>query len=219
MRNQWIWLVIAIVVMVGGALAWRQWNGRPTHEVAEAGAAENLPMDVRADDKILGRTDAPVTIIEYASLSCPHCAKFHTQTLPELKTQYIDTGKVRLVYRDYPLEKYALAAAAVAHCAPGDRYFAMIDLFFQNQDEWAHDADPRAAITRLAAVAGMDKAAVDACLADQAGVDKILAGEQEAQTKYSINSTPSFIINGRKLVGARSIEEFSQMIKEVGPKS
>src|SRR5262249_31004051 len=171
------------------------------------------------DDNILGKSDAPVTIIEYASLSCPRCAKFHTQTLPELKKQYIDTGKVRLVYRDYPLEKYALAAAAVAHCAPADPYFPMIDLFFENQDQWAHDADPRAAITRLAAVAGMDKAAVDACLADQPKTDKILAGVQEAQTKYGVNSTPTFIINGRKLTGAQPIEQFSQIINEVGPKS
>ena len=107
----------------------------------------------RAAGQILGNPDAPVTIIEYASLTCPHCAQFHTEVLPELKERYIDPGKVRLIYRDFPLDQMALAAAALAHCAGPERYFSMLDVLFETQSNWAQADDPITAIKRLGKLA------------------------------------------------------------------
>ncbi len=155
MRNLWILVGLALLIMVCGALAWRQWVGAPV-EAPVAAEIGNLPMDVVAQDKILGSPEAPVTIIEYASLTCPHCARFHTETLPKLKTDWIDTGKARLVFRDFPLDGAALGAATLAHCAPPDRYFAMLELMFERQREWAVEGEWRERMTQLAGVAGMD---------------------------------------------------------------
>lgn len=217
MRNLWVLVGLAILIMVGGALAWRQWVGAPV-DAPVAAETENLPMDVVAQDKILGSPEAPVTIIEYASLTCPHCARFHTETLPKLKTDWIDTGKARLVFRDFPLDGAALGAAALAHCAPPDRYFAMLELLFERQSEWAVEGEWRERVTQLAGVAGMDKASVDACLDDQARKDAIVQRAEEAQAKHAVESTPSFVINGRKLSGALPIERFAEVIEDVQPK-
>ncbi len=220
MRNLWVWVGLAILVMVGGALAWREWSNAPTTaQMAEESPAHDLPMEVTAEDNVLGSADAPVTIIEYASLTCPHCAKFHTDTLPKLKSDWIETGKVRLVYRDFPLDGAALAAAVLAHCVPGDRYFGMIELLFERQSEWAIADEWRERLTRLAGIAGMDKAAVEACIADEASKDAIVKRAEEAQAKYAIESTPSFIINGRKISGAQPSEHFLEVIEEMQPKS
>jgi protein-disulfide isomerase len=220
MRNLWVWVALVIVVTIGGVLAWREWVSAPSKsQIAEMEDARDLPMEVTAEDKILGSSDAPVTIIEYASLTCPHCAAFHRETLPKLKSDWIETGKVRLVYRDFPLDGAALAAAVVAHCAPPDRYFPMIGLLFERQDEWAVEDQWRERLTQLAGVAGMDKASVDACLADEARKNGVVETAEKAQATYGISSTPSFIVNGRKLSGALPIERFAEVIEEAQPKS
>ena len=220
MRNLWVWVALVIVVTIGGVLAWREWVSAPSKsQIAEMEDARDLPMEVTAEDKILGSSDAPVTIIEYASLTCPHCAAFHKETLPKLKSDWIETGKVRLVYRDFPLDGAALAAAVVAHCAPPDRYFPMIGLLFERQDEWAVEDQWRERLTQLAGVAGMDKASVDACLADEARKNGVVETAEKAQATYGISSTPSFIVNGRKLSGALPIERFAEVIEEAQPKS
>lgn len=220
MRNLWVWVALVIVVTIGGVLAWREWVSAPSKsQIAEMEDARDLPMELTAEDKILGSSDAPVTIIEYASLTCPHCAAFHRETLPKLKSDWIETGKVRLVYRDFPLDGAALAAAVVAHCAPPDRYFPMIGLLFERQDEWAVEDQWRERLTQLAGVAGMDKASVDACLADEARKNGVVETAEKAQATYGISSTPSFIVNGRKLSGALPIERFAEVIEEAQPKS
>ena len=120
-RNLWILVGLVILVMVGGVLVWREWSSAPASgQAVAAGQTENLPMELAEDDKVLGSAEAPITIIEYASLTCPHCASFHTETLPTVKSDWIDTGKAKLVYRDFPLDGAALAAAVIAHCAPAD---------------------------------------------------------------------------------------------------
>ena len=206
--------------MVGGVLVWREWSSAPVGAQAiAAGPTENLPMEVTAQDKVLGSADAQVTIIEYASLTCPHCAQFHTETLPQLKTDWIDTGKAKLVYRDFPLDGAALAAAVVAHCAPAERYFPMINLFFERQSEWAVEDQWRERLTQLAGIAGMDKAAVDACLADEGRKNEVVKRAEEGQAKYAIDSTPSFIINGRKVSGALPLGDFVKVLQEVQSKS
>jgi protein-disulfide isomerase len=219
-RNLWILVGLAIVVMVGGVLVWREWSRAPDAGQAVAtGQTENLPMELAADDMVLGSADAPVTIIEYASLTCPHCASFHTETLPTVKSDWIDTGKAKLVYRDFPLDGAALGAAVIAHCAPADRYFPIVGLFFERQKEWAVEGAWRERLTQLAGIAGMDKAAVDSCLADEARKNEVVKRAEEGQAKYAIDATPSFVINGRKVSGALPLNEFVKVLQEVQPKS
>ena len=219
-RNLWILVGLAILLMVGGVLAWREWASAPAAtQTAATGQTDNLPMEVTAEDKVLGSADAPVTIIEYASLTCPHCAKFHANTLPKLKADWIDSGKAKLVYRDFPLDGAALAAAVIAHCAPPDRYFPILGMFFERQSEWAVEGQWRERLTQLAGIAGMDKGTVDACLDDEARKTAIVQRAEEAQAKYAIDSTPTFIVNGRKMSGALPIEDFARVIQEAQPKS
>jgi protein-disulfide isomerase len=164
-------------------------------------------------EQILGDPDAPVTIIEYASLTCPHCAEFHNEVLPELKERYIAPGKVRLIYRDFPLDQMALAAAALAHCAGSDRYFSMLDVLFETQSSWARADDPIAALKRLGKLGGLTEEEMDACLADQELTDGILQTRLAGQNEFDISSTPTFVIDGKTYAGSRDVEEFSQLLE------
>jgi protein-disulfide isomerase len=163
-------------------------------------------------EQILGDPQAPVTIIEYASLTCPHCAQFHTEVLPGLKERYIVPGKVRMIYRDFPLDERALTAAALAHCAGPDRYFSFLDVLFQTQASWAQADDYVAALKRLGKLGGLSEEQMDACLADQELTDGILRTRLDGQNEHQIGSTPTFIIDGQAYVGARDIEEFGKLI-------
>lgn len=164
-------------------------------------------------ERILGKADAPVTIIEFASLTCPHCKDFEINTLPKLKAAYIDTGKVKLIYRDFPLDGRALLAAMVARCAPKDRYFAFLGALFRGQDTWARAQDPLQALGQVARVGGMSQADFDACIKNEALFEAIKKDAAEAQSQYKIESTPTFIINGKKMDGAHSFESFEATIK------
>ena len=163
-------------------------------------------------ERILGDPDAPVTIIEYASLTCPHCAQFHNEVLPALKERYIDPGKVRLIYRDFPLDQVALAAAALAHCAGPDRYFSMLDAMFETQSNWARENDPIAALKRLGKLGGLTEERMQACLNDQQLTDGILQTRLEGQNQYEIGSTPTFVIDGKTYSGSRDVEEFGELL-------
>jgi protein-disulfide isomerase len=160
----------------------------------------------------LGDPEAPVTIIEYASLTCPHCAQFHNEVLPQLKERYIDPGKVRLIYRDFPLDQQALTAAALAQCAGSDRYFSFLDALFETQASWAVADDYVAALKRLGRLGGLTEEQMDACLADRALSDGILKTRLDGQNQYQIGSTPSFVIDGKTYAGARDIEELGTLI-------
>lgn len=161
---------------------------------------------------VLGDPNAPVTVIEYASLTCDHCGAFHRETLPEFKRRYVDTGKVKLVYRDFPLEPNALRAAVIARCAGPERRYRFIDAFFGHQDGWAHAADPLAALKQLAKLGGLGEAEIDACLADKRLEEAVLQSRLTGQATFDIRSTPTFIINGKAYPGNRSIEDFAEII-------
>lgn len=163
------------------------------------------------EEQALGNPDAPVTIIEYASLTCPHCASFHTDVLPELKEKYIAPGKVRLVYRDFPLDQRALQAAALAHCVAPERYFGFLDVLFETQANWAQ-AESLTPLRRLGRLAGLGEDQMDRCLADQELMDGILQERLIAQNEHDVQSTPSFVIDGQTYAGARDIEGLSELI-------
>ncbi len=166
---------------------------------------------------VLGRADAPVTIIEYFSLTCPHCANFHKNTLPVLKERYIDTGKLRMLLRDFPLDRYALFAAVIAHCAGNERYPAFVDVFFQTQQQWLGAEDPLAALKSLAQLGGLSVEQMDACLADEKMIDAVLQMRLEGEQTYNVNSTPSFIIGGKLYAGNNSPEGFARLIDPLLP--
>jgi protein-disulfide isomerase len=163
-------------------------------------------------EQILGDPDAPVTLIEYASLTCPHCAQFHTEVLPELKERYIATGKVQLIYRDFPLDERALMAAALAHCSGPDRYFGFLDVLFETQGSWAGAEDYLGALKKLGKLGGMSDEQIDQCLADQELIDGILQTRLDGQNEHQVSSTPTLVVNGDVLAGSRTIEALSEVI-------
>lgn len=171
----------------------------------------------RADDKswaideVMGKADAPITIIEYSSLTCPHCAKFHDETFPKVKSDWIDTGKAKLIFRDLPWDALAQATAMVSHCS-GDRYFAFISTFFRTQDQWARNPSPLAAIKTIAKLGGISEDQVDKCIADNGLLNEINARKDDAMTRYKVDSTPSFIIGGKLYSGDMPYDEFAKLL-------
>jgi protein-disulfide isomerase len=163
---------------------------------------------------VIGKADAPVTIVEFASLGCPHCASFHEQTLPQIKKDYIDTGKVKLVFTDFPLGGPALAASMIARCAGPDRYFGFVELFFRSQAQWSHADVPMDALKKVARFGGLSPADVDACIKHQPLIDHIQGTARKASKDHEINSTPSFLVNGTKISGAQPYAEFKAAIDQ-----
>lgn len=166
-------------------------------------------------DKVLGSPEAPVTLIEFASLTCGHCADFHNETFPALKQQFVDAGVVRYVYRDFPLDGVALRASMLARCAPEHQFFAVLDTLFQNQRQWISDADPVAALGRIGRLAGMSEEQVEACFSDDALADRIVAQRMAAERQYDISGTPTFVINGQVLGGNQPLERFQTLINDL----
>lgn len=187
----------------------------PRPQLADAQAG----LSITKDDRILGNADAPITIIEYASLTCPHCAHFTNEVLPELKKKWIDTGKVKLVLRDFPLDEPALRAAMIARCAPPDRFYAYVDTFFATQDKWVMAKDYREALARIVKLGGMSQDEFDNCLKNTDFENKILQGRLVASKELDVNSTPTFFINGTKFAGAPTVEEFDKALSALAAKS
>lgn len=166
-----------------------------------------------AIDEVMGKADAPITIIEYSSLTCPHCAVFHMKTFPQVKAEWIDTGKAKLIYRDFPWDPLAQAAAMIAHCS-GDRYFAFVNAYFHSQDQWAHSNQPLAAMKTIAKLGGMSEDQVDKCLDDRGLLNEINARKDDGQKLYGIDSTPSFIIGGKLYSGDMPYDQFAKLLSE-----
>ena len=180
---------------------------------AQEPSNEDLMAAGPLDDKVEGRADAPVTIVEYASMTCPHCAKFHTTVYPTLKSRYIDTGKVRFIFREFPLDPLAAAGSMLARCAGGDdKYFAMIDALFQQQKEWVVQK-PLEPLLAIAKQAGFTQESFNTCLADQKILDGIEQVRRRAAEKLGVNSTPTFFINGKVQRGEMTVEELDKLIQ------
>lgn len=181
-----------------------------------ASAATDKPWPI---DEMMGKADAPITIIEYASLTCPHCADFAEKTLPEIKKNWIDTGKAKLIFRDFPTApaQLAIAAAMISHCSgDSERYFLFLDTFFHSQASWERSNDPLGALKGIARLGGMTSDQVDKCLADKTLLQQINDRVTDGENVYNVDSTPSFIING-KLVGSgfMTYDEFAKILKSV----
>lgn len=165
----------------------------------------------------LGKANAPLTIIEYASLTCSHCADFYSNVLPEIEKRYVDTGKVRFIYRDFPMDAYALRAATLAHCMPSEQFYPFIKILFSNQSAWIRAPKVEEVLIKYAEMAGLSSDKAKACIADTKMMDELVAVQTEGTAKYEINATPTFIIidadkHEDKIVGARSLEDFAATI-------
>jgi len=176
--------------------------------------AKPFVYTAKASDIVIGKNDAPVTVVEYASLSCPHCAHFFTQVLPDLTTKYIDTGKIRMVYRDYPLNEPALKAAELVQCADKDRRHDFLNVLFKTQGKWAYDANFRESLANIALLGGMERAQFNACLDDKEREKSVVAVAKEAQDDYKVSSTPTFYINGNVQQGDAGLEALSKTIDD-----
>jgi protein-disulfide isomerase len=189
----------------------------PLRLVAEARAqsASDLAKAGPLGDMALGAKDAPVTIIEYASMTCPHCATFTKDVFPKLKSEYIDTGKVRFIFREFPLDQVALAASALARCVAKDdaqKYFAVVDMLFRQQNDLVTDA--LGTINRVGKQAGFSEQMIKDCVQNDPTVQKgILDVREHAYKTLKIDSTPSFFINGTLVRGETSLEGFEKIIK------
>jgi len=171
------------------------------------------PVEVRDDDVFYGNADAPVTIVEYASLTCPHCANFHQTVLPALKDGPIAEGKARLIFRDFPLDGLALRASALARCGGPDRRLAILDLLFESQGVWARSPEPLQALAKIGKLAGLSEDAGMACMEDRGMLDRIIAELQEGDTKHGVRSTPSFIIGDQLYRGGLTAEDMIEVIE------
>lgn len=205
-----IWFCLLIVLSLGTL--------SPSPALAAAGDAAK-ELAVQPSDRILGKADAPITIIEYASLTCPHCAHFDVTVLPKLKEKWIDTGKAKLILRDYPLDEPALRAAMVARCAPADRFYPLIDTFFAQQEQWVTSRDYRAALEKLVKLGGMSEKEFKACISDKKLEDQVAQSRLTASQQLGVDATPTFFINGKKFDGAPTVEAFDQALSGAAPKS
>lgn len=185
-----------------------------------AGAAHAQDGAPALPERALGSPDAPVELVEYASLSCPHCAAFHAGALPEIRERFIDTGRVRYVYRDFPLDRPALLGAMVAQCQAGDRFFPVLDTLFRRQDDWARHRDPeetKEAIAGLLRQFGITRGDISACLAEtpenQARMRAILEGRLDASNRLGVESTPSFLVDGEMVEGPFDADRLAELVE------
>ena len=184
--------------------------------LAVAQNASNFPLAQLLEPNALpdiwqGKDDAPVTIIEYASTTCSHCAAFHNTTYKQLKEKYIDTGKVRLTVREFPFDPLSMAGFMLARCQGPDKRAAMIELLFAQQPQWVNDK-PLEGLTALTRQAGMSEDAFKACLDDKKLYEDIGQIRDRAQQKFSVGSTPTFFINGKMLQGSQRLDEFEKVM-------
>ena len=188
----------------------------PLRLISEAAAqtAADVAKPMSLPDMALGPKDAAVTVVEFASMTCPHCAAFTENVFPKIKSEFIDTGKIRFVFREFPLDIKAAAGSMLARCIAKDdseKYFTVIDLLFKQQGDWVVK-NTAETLTRIGKQAGLSQQTVEECLKDQALLDKIAADQKYANEVLKVNSTPTFFINGEMLRGEQTFEEFSKKI-------
>jgi protein-disulfide isomerase len=165
-------------------------------------------------ERSLGNPAAKVTVVEYASMTCSHCAAFHEETFTPFKEKYVDTGKVRFIFREFPLDALATSAFMLARCMPEDRYFAIVDILFRQQRNWAFVDDPATALFNVVKQAGFTQESFRACLTNQKILDGVNSVKDRGSNELGVASTPTFFINGKKMSGALSLED---MDKEIEP--
>jgi protein-disulfide isomerase len=224
-RNTMIAGGVAAAVLLGGAGYWAFGTGTGAKEdevtqvTADCKAIETF--EVADTDYTLGKADAPLTFIEYASMTCPHCAQFSTDVLPKLKEQYVDKGYVRYVFREFPLDRVALTASVVGRCLQKDAYIPYVELMYSELMTWVRSEDPRNALKEMARRAGMSGDEFEKCLSTDTDAKRVLAVQKKAMKDYCVGGTPTFLLNG-KVIGSGEIlwstldEKLREAAKEKG---
>lgn len=205
-----------ILAAIGGYIWLGTGNSLPVNPlVGSANAQQAEEVDTSTIvEMVLGDENAPVEIIEYASYTCPHCATFHAGPFKQLKANYIDTGKVKFIYREVYFDRYGLWASMIARCAGPDRFFGVSDLIYKGQSEWTRAGGPTeivAELRKIGLLAGLDKDTLEACLQDGTKAQTLVSWYQENAEKHDITGTPSFIMNGKK-ISNQSYADFSALI-------
>ena len=234
-RNIWLAAGAVVVIAIAGTAYW-QTRGRSDSMPAPVAAAgtpsgaapaplaaspaatpEAIAPRREGDDMVMGLASASVTLIEYASLTCPHCAHFQEATFPQFKERYVDTGLVKYIYRDFPLDRIALYGSMLARCtgAP-DKFFAFVDVLFRQQNSWIQGNDEGQIITnlkRLARLGGVSDATADTCLRDQAIQTAVLTQADQGSKQFKVNSTPTLVINNKAYPGALEMNELDAILR------
>jgi len=187
-----------------------------TFALSSPALSQATPVGQLMADRVLGNAEAPVTIITYESFTCPHCAAFHVDTFDDLKERYIDTGQVKMIFRDFPLDARALRASMLARCVAPQQFYGMVKVLFRSQDKWARDPDLNGALGQLGRFAGVNEETFDACMANEELLDALVLSRQEA-SDIGVRSTPTFEINGELYPGNRSLEDFARIIDPLLP--
>ncbi|WP_162906680.1 DsbA family protein [Algihabitans albus] len=197
------------LTVLAGASAGGLIGIRPTR------AQETDPLAIGTDERVLGERDAPATLVDYSSLTCPHCARFHTETLPQIKTEWVDSGRARVVYRHFPLDRLALTAAMAAECIERDQaYFAYLDMLFAEQTAWARAEDPLQELQKRAQLAGLSPDRFNECIQDEAVANRILEAVVVARDQLQVSSTPTLFAGTQKIAGAADYETFDAALRE-----
>jgi protein-disulfide isomerase len=223
MKPRQMLLVLAVAVVVAAAAIFYFLNRAET-QLPQTGAAPAVaPAETSAQggdlmqpgplgDMTLGDPKAPNVVIEYASMTCSHCQRFNAEVFKPFKAKYIDTGKVYYIYRDFPLDALATSAIMLAHCAPPDRFFPIVDLLFEKQSQWAFGDDPKTALFNLMKQVGFTRESFDACLANQKILDGVNAVRDKASSKFGVSATPTFFFNGKKKEGEQTLADFDKLL-------
>ena len=219
MNKQYLYAGVVGVLIIGAGLGAYAYFGGSASPLALVTGGQSV--EIKPTDMVHGSPNAPVTMVEYASMTCPHCAQFQKDIIPKLNKDYVDTGKVKVVFREYPLDGAARMASAVARCLSGDQYFSFIDLLFKNQMNWIKDFDNNNQLTRedilqglteQGRFAGLSGEKVKSCADDPKNLALVDANWMEGQTKYNVNSTPTFIINGTSHAGEIPYDELQKIL-------
>lgn len=219
-------LTVAIAAFADSAVAGNATTVGGTDETTKSAAATDSQVpqpdgDVDMNEVLkpgalpemaLGKEDAPVKIVEYMSMTCPHCAHFATTTFDQIKKKYIDTGKVRFIIREFPFDPRAAAAFMLARCAPPEEYFPMVEMLFKQQVTWAAADDGRAALLQMSKLAGFTEDSFTKCLTNQKLLDDVNSVRERGAKEFGVNATPTFLINGKRYAGDMSVDSMSALI-------
>ena len=209
---------IAIAVALAGCGGGAGGPAPPIDKATYVPPQQELMAPGPLGDRVLGKATAPVTVIEYVSLTCPHCANFQKTLFPRVKKEFIDTGKVRYIVREFPIGHMSGAAAIVNRCAPEDKYFFLLNQFLTRQPEWVSQEVRPDALYSVAKSSGMTRETFDKCLSNQVIIDGLTEVKQRGR-QFGVIGTPTFFINGRKAQGEVTFDEIKAMIEQAPPQS